>query len=201
MWHTRSRSATRCDGFAWVLLLVSLTLMGCRQDMHDQPRYEPLEASDIFADGLASRHAPADTVARGELRADTYFYTGKRDGDIGSTLPLVLTRALLERGQERYDIYCSPCHDRVGNGQGMIVRRGFRRPPSLHSPHLRTAPIGHFFDVMSNGFGAMMDYAAQIDPRDRWAIAAYIRALQLSQHAVLADVPAADRQQLQGASP
>lgn len=186
--------------FAGVFMFASFALMGCRQDMHDQPRYEPLEASDFFPDGLASRHAPPGTVARGELQEDTYFYTAKRDGELGTTLPFALTHKLLERGQERYDIYCSPCHDRIGTGQGIVVRRGFRRPPSFHSPHLREAPLGHFFDVISNGFGAMMDYEAQIPPHDRWAIAAYIRALQLSQHATLTDLPESDRQQLRGTS-
>ena len=175
------------------LLLVS----GCRQDMHDQPRYEPLEASSFFADGRASRPLVPGTVARGQLRTDTHFYLGKVDGHLVDTLPVPVTRPLLERGRERYDIYCAPCHDRLGGGQGMIVRRGFRRPPSLHIDRLREAPIGHFFDVISNGFGVMTDYAAQVTPRDRWAIAAYIRVLQLSQHAQLADVPAEIRQQLQ----
>ena len=196
----RTSSHACCMAFAGLFLFAMLMFTGCRQDMHDQPRYEPLEASDFFADGLASRHPPEGTVARGELEESSYFNTAKRHGELGTTLPFELTRALLERGQERYDIYCSPCHDRVGTGFGMIVRRGFRRPPSFHSPHLREAPLGHFFDVMSNGFGAMMDYAAQIPPRDRWAIAAYIRALQLSQHATLAELPESDRQQLQGRS-
>jgi len=194
-------SKAYCFAFAGLLFFSTLILTGCRQDMHDQPRYEPLEASDFFADGSASRHAPEGTVARGALEASPYVNTAKRDGELGTTLPFELTRALLERGQERYNIYCSPCHDRVGTGLGMIVRRGFRHPPSFHSPHLREAPLGHFFDVMSNGFGAMMDYAAQLPPHDRWAIAAYIRALQLSQHATLADLPISDRQQLQGTRP
>jgi hypothetical protein len=175
------------------LLLVS----GCRQDMHDQPRYEPLEASSFFADGRASRPLVPGTVARGQLRTDTHFYLGKVDGRLVETLPVPVTRPLLERGRERYDIYCAPCHDRLGSGQGMIVRRGFRRPPSLHIDRLREAPIGHFFDVISNGFGVMTDYAAQVTPRDRWAIAAYVRVLQLSQHAQLADVPAEILPQLQ----
>jgi hypothetical protein len=136
-------------------------------------------------------------VARGQLRTDSHFYTGKVDGTLVDTLPVPFTRSLLERGRERYDIYCAPCHDRTGGGQGMIVRRGFRRPPPLHLERLREAPIGHFFDVMSNGIGVMMDYAAQVGPRDRWAIAAYIRVLQLSQHAALADVPPDIQQQLQ----
>ena len=175
------------------LLLVS----GCRQDMHDQPRYEPLEASSFFADGRASRPLVPGTVARGQLRTDTHFYLGKVDGRLVETLPVPVTRPLLERGRERYDIYCAPCHDRLGSGQGMIVRRGFRRQPSLHIDRLREAPIGHFFDVISNGFGVMTDYAVQVTPRDRWAIAAYVRVLQLSQHAQLADVPAEILPQLQ----
>jgi cytochrome c len=165
--------------------------------MHDQPRYEPLEASSFFADGRASRPLLPGTVARGQLRTDTHAYTGKVDGNLVETLPMPVTRALLERGRERYNIYCAPCHDRLGGGQGMVVQRGFRRPPSLHIDRLREAPIGHFYDVMSNGFGVMMDYAAQVPPADRWAIAAYIRVLQLSQHAQLTDVPEDIRRQLQ----
>lgn len=179
-------------------LLLGLTLLwGCRQDMHDQARYEPLEKSDFFEDGRASRPLVPGTVARGQLRTDTHMSAGKVDGQLVETLPFPVTRALLERGQERYNIYCTPCHDRLGSGQGMIVRRGLRHPPSLHIDRLREAPLGHFFDVMSNGFGAMADYAAQIPPQDRWAIAAYIRALQLSQHATLADVPADMQARLQ----
>jgi hypothetical protein len=169
--------------------------------MHDQPRYEPLEASTFFADGRAARPAVTGTVARGQLRTDTHLYTGKVQGTVVDTLPFPVTQALLERGRERYEIYCVPCHDRTGQGQGIVVRRGFRRPPSLHIDRLREAPIGHFFDVMSNGFGVMMDYAAQVAPPDRWAIAAYIRALQLSQRATLADVPPAIQQQLQSTPP
>jgi mono/diheme cytochrome c family protein len=165
--------------------------------MHDQPRYEPLEASPFFANGAASRTPVDGTVARDELQAETYLYTGKVGGSLGQALPFPLTRQLLERGQERYNIYCSPCHDRVGNGAGIIVRRGFRHPPSFHQARLREAPLAHYFDVISNGFGAMMDYAMQLTPRDRWAVAAYIRALQLSQHASLDDVPIAAQQHLQ----
>lgn len=137
-------------------------------------------------------------MARGQLRTDTRFYLGKAGGKLVSTLPLPLTRELLRRGRERYNIYCTPCHDSVGNGQGIVVRRGFRRPPSYHIDRLREAPIGHFFDVISNGFGVMASYAVQVRPADRWAIAAYIRALQLSQHATLAEVPTDQRRQLQG---
>jgi hypothetical protein len=173
----------------------------CRQDMHDQPRYEPLEASTFFGDGRSARPLVPGTVARGQLHTDTHLYTGMVDGTLVDTLPFPLTPTLLERGQERYTIFCVPCHDRVGTGQGMVVRRGFRQPPSLHLDRLRQAPIGHFFDVMSNGFGAMASYAAQVPPRDRWAIAAYIRALQLSQHATLDDVPDDVRQRLQSEKP
>jgi cytochrome c len=155
----------------------------------------------FFADGSSARTPVTGTVARGQLPTDTYFFTGKVDGQFGNALPFPLTRQLLERGQERYNIYCAPCHDRVGTGQGMIVRRGFRRPPSFHSARLRDVPLAHYFDVMSNGFGAMMDYAAQLKARDRWAITAYIRALQLSQQASLDDVPETNRQQLQDKQP
>ena len=185
-----------CLLLAWGLLSV-----GCRQDMHDQPRYEPLEASDFFEDGRASRPLVPGTVARGQLHTDAHLYTGKIAGELATTLPFPVTRAVLERGRERYAIYCTPCHDRVGSGQGMIVRRGFRRPPSLHIDRLRQVPVGHFFEVMSNGFGAMLDYAAQLTPNDRWAVAAYMRALQLSQYATLADVPADVQPQLQSKNP
>ncbi|MGE3541219.1 MAG: cytochrome c [Candidatus Tectimicrobiota bacterium] len=184
-----------CRRRAWVVLAL-LVLAGCRQDMHDQARYEPLEKNEFFADGRASRPLVPGTVARGQLHTDTHLYTGKVHGQLVDTLPFPVSRTLLERGQERYNIFCAPCHDRAGSGAGMIVRRGFRHPPSLHIDRLREAPIGHFFDVMSNGFGAMADYAAQIPVPDRWAIAAYVRALQLSQRAALADVPADVRQRL-----
>jgi hypothetical protein len=165
--------------------------------MHDQPRYEPFEASAFFADGRSVRPLVSGTVARGQLQTDAHFATGMVESKAADTLPFSVTRPLLERGQERYTIFCVPCHDSVGNGQGIIVQRGFRQPPSFHLERLREAPIGHFFEVMTNGFGAMADYATQIPPRDRWAIAAYIRALQLSQHATLTDVPAEVRQRLQ----
>jgi hypothetical protein len=169
--------------------------------MHDQPRYKPLAESDFFEDGRASRPQVPGTVARGQLHTEAHLYTGKINGELATTLPFPVTRAILERGRERYDIYCTPCHDRVGSGQGMIVRRGFRRPPSLHIDRLRQVPVGHFFEVMSHGFGAMLDYAAQLTPEDRWAVAAYMRALQLSQYATRADVPADVQPQLQSKSP
>jgi len=169
--------------------------------MDDQPRYEPLEASRFFPDGQSSRPRVEGTVARGELHADAALYTGKTGGRLVEKLPVPLTADLLARGRERYDIYCSPCHDRVGTGKGMIVRRGYREPPSLHIERLRQAPAGHFFDVMTSGFGAMPAYARQVAVRDRWAIVAYIRALQRSQRATLADVPAAERQALETEGP
>ena len=164
-------------------------LIACQQQMADQPRYKPLAKSDFFGDERASRPLVDGTVARGYLRADEQLYTGKVNGKLVETFPFPIDEKTLLRGQARYDIFCAPCHDRVGTGQGMIVRRGYRPPPSYHIDRLRAAPPGYFFDVISHGFGAMPDYADQIPPRDRWAIVAYIRALQLSQHASLADVP------------
>ncbi len=171
-------------------------LVGCRQDMHDQAKYKPFKASKFFEDGRGSRPLLADTVARGQLNDDELLYTGKVNGALASEFPFAMTKEILHRGQERYNIFCSPCHDRVGNGEGMIVQRGYRRPPSLHLDRLRDQQPGYFFDVMTNGFGVMPNYAQQIPVADRWAIAGYVRALQLSQRAMLADVPAADRGQL-----
>jgi len=170
-------------------MMLPLTI-GCRIDMHVQPRYNPLAKSDFFADQRSARPPVPGTVARGDLRADTYFYTGKIAETPGDYLPFPASDDVLARGRERYNIYCSPCHSRMGDGNGMIPQRGFRRPPSYHIERLRKAPLGYFFDVMTNGFGAMPDYASQIPPRDRWCIVAYIRALQLSQNATVADVPA-----------
>jgi mono/diheme cytochrome c family protein len=174
-----------------------LCLFACQQKMADQPRYKPLAKSDFFDDQRASRPLVEGTVARGHLQADAYFYTGKVNGQPVDRFPFPITKETLLRGQERYDIFCSPCHDRVGTGQGMIVRRGYRAPPSYHIERLRTAPPGYFFDVISHGFGAMQDYAEQVPPAERWAIVAYIRALQLSQNSSLADVPERERQSLE----
>ncbi len=168
-------------------------LAGCRQDMHDQPKYIPLRSSEFFRDGRSARAPVEGTVARGHLKDDEHFYTGQVNGKLVETLPFPVTRDYLERGQERYNIYCAPCHARVGDGGGIIVQRGYRRPESFHAERLRQAPVGHYFDAMTRGFGAMPDFASQISPQDRWAIAAYIRALQLSQHATLDDVPEEDR--------
>jgi len=169
---------------------------GCRQDMHDQPKYIPLRESAFFGDDRSARPIVEGTVARGHLHEDTLFYTGKVAGKDAEVFPIPITAPVLARGRERFDIYCSPCHGRTGLGDGMVVRRGFRRPPSFHQDRLRDAPVGHFFDVITNGFGAMPDYAAQVRPEDRWAIIAYLRALQLSEHATQADVPADRRGEL-----
>jgi mono/diheme cytochrome c family protein len=167
-----------------------LLTTACRLDMHVQPRQNPLSASDFYADHRSARPPVEGTVARGQLNADTYFYTGKIGNSPGDEMPFPVTREVLERGRERYDIYCAPCHSRVGDGNGVVPSRGFaRKPPSYHIPRLQKAPLGYFYDVMTNGFGIMPDYAAQITPQDRWNIVAYIRALQLSQNATSADVP------------
>lgn len=174
---------------AGALLLATLAGVGCRQDMHNQPKFKPLRISDFYADKRSSRPIITGTVARGQLQDDTYYYTGKIGNQLGTEMPFPVTQEVLERGRQRYNIYCSPCHSEVGDGNGMIVQRGFKRPPSYHIDRLRTAPVGHFFDVISNGFGAMSEYSI-IPVHDRWAIVAYIRALQLSQGATRNDVPA-----------
>jgi len=176
--------------FVPLVLLLVMGTVACRLDMHVQPRYNPLAKSDFFPDERAARPLVDGTVARGEERADTYFYTGKIGNNPGEYMPFPATRDVLERGRERYNVYCAPCHSRVGDGNGFVPSRGFARtPPSYHIDRLRNAPIGYFYDVMTNGFGIMLDYSAQISPRDRWCIAAYIRALQLSQNTTQTDVP------------
>jgi mono/diheme cytochrome c family protein len=178
------------------VLAVSLALAGCRQDMHDAPSYDPLQATTFFSDGKASRPLVANTVARGLLREDTHLYQGKVDGQLATTFPMPVTDAVMARGQERFNVFCAPCHGRTGAGNGMVVQRGFKAPPSYHEDRLRNAPVGYLFDVMTNGFGVMQDYSAQVPVADRWAIAAYIRALQLSQRATLDDVPIGKRPEL-----
>jgi len=176
--------------------LCLLFLFGCRRDMQVQPRYNPLDPSTFFDDGRSARPEVPGTVAHGYLRTDELLFTGKVNGKLSDAFPSPVTREVLERGRERYNIYCSPCHDYTGSGQGMVVQRGFPPPPSYHIERLVKAPAGHFFEVMTNGYGAMYSYASRLTPEDRWAIAAYIRALQLSQHATLADVPAQERKHL-----
>jgi hypothetical protein len=165
-------------------------LAGCRQDMQDQPKFIPQRGTEFYPDGRSARPQVANTVARGQLHQDAYFYTGMQDGKEGNVMPFPVTMEVLERGQERYNIYCTPCHSRVGNGAGMIVQRGYRPAGNFHTPRLMAAPLGHFFYVMTNGYGAMPDYSAQVAPEDRWAIVAYIKALQLSQNAKPADAVA-----------
>ena len=172
-------------------LLVALSLLSaCRIDMHVQPRQNPLSRSDFFADQRSERPPVEGAVARGQLHEDTYFYTGKLGSTPGDYMPFPVTKEVLERGRERYNIYCAPCHSRVGDGNGFIPSRGFaRKPPTFHKARWQKAPLGEFYDVIANGFGIMPDYASQIPPRDRWNIVAYIRALQLSQDATMTDVP------------
>jgi len=181
-------------------LAAAMTLLlaaGCRQDMHNQPKIKPLAENDFFADGSGARPLPAHTVARGELHADKALYTGRAaDDSLLTEIPMPLTRQVLERGRQRFDIFCSPCHGRTGEGDGMVVRRGLKQPPSYHIDRLRMAPVGYFFYIMSNGFGVMPSYAAQVPVEDRWAIAAYIRALQLSQHFEASKLTAEERARL-----
>jgi len=181
---------------AIAVLAMSVALAACRQDMHDAPRYEALEASPFFSNGSSARTLVANTVPRGYLREDELLYTGKVAGQFANTFPMAVTADVMARGQERFNVFCAPCHGRSGVGNGMIVQRGFRQPPSYGEQRLRDAPAGYFFDVMTNGFGAMQDYSAQVPVADRWAIVAYIRALQLSMNATVADVPADRRADL-----
>jgi len=187
--------ASRAGRRALVVVAALLMVAGCRQDMHDAPSYDPLQATTFFPDGRASRTPVANTVARGQLREDVHLYQGRVDGQLAATFPMPVTAQVMARGQERFNVFCAPCHGKTGAGNGMVVQRGFRAPPSFQEERLRNAPAGYFFDVMTNGFGAMQDYSAQVPPQDRWAIAAYIRALQLT-NARVEDVPADRRAEL-----
>jgi mono/diheme cytochrome c family protein len=180
----------------WTLGAGAFLLTACRQDMHNQPRYKPLAATDFFGDGRSARPAVEGTVARGHLRIDQARYSGKVNNEDIDYFPFPIASADLKRGQQRFNIYCSPCHSRTGDGNGIVVRRGYRQAASYHTEKLIKAPVGHFFDVMTNGFGAMPSYASRIEPDDRWRIAAYIRVLQFSQDATLADVPPEMQSQL-----
>jgi mono/diheme cytochrome c family protein len=179
------------------LLTLSGALAGCRQDMHDQPRYEPYERTDFYADHRSSREPVAGTVARGQLHEDELLETGKVGDTLTETFPFPVTLEVLRRGRQRYEIFCTPCHGLAGAGNGMVVARGYKAPPSFHIDRLRNERPGYYFDVITRGFGAMPDYAMQISVRDRWAIVAYVRALQLSQNATLADLTANERVTLQ----
>lgn len=181
-----------------LLVLILIAGPGCRRDMFNQPFSKPLERNDFFRDNhMASRPLLTSTVARGHLNQDEGFYTGRIGTNLVAEFPFPITRQVLERGRERFDIYCSPCHGRTGEGTGMIVQRGFPVPPSYHIDRLRQAPPGHFVDVITRGYGIMYSYATRVEPADRWAIAAYIRALQLSRGAALADVPPDQRIRLE----
>ena len=186
---------------AMLMLFTGVLLTGCRQPqkMADQPAHRPLDGSAFFEDGQASRPLPAGVVARGARDYDAFLNTGKINGKPLDAFPFAVTLDVLARGQERYDIFCSPCHDRLGTGRGMVVQRGYRQPRSFHIDELRQTPAGQFFEHITIGFGAMPSYAQQIPVRDRWAIAAYIRALQLSRNAQVAQLSAEDRAKLEEA--
>jgi len=190
------KRAGRAAELGAAAVLFAAVLAGCRLDMHVQPKYVTEQPTGFFPDGRSERPLIPDTVPRGHLRIDSLLYTGMENGVESSTFPFPITRADLERGRERFNIYCTPCHDYTGNGDGMIVQRGLSHPPSYNVQRLREAPVGHFVNVMTNGFGVMYSYASRISPADRWRIAAYIRALQLSQYAPVKDVPQADMSKL-----
>jgi len=181
---------------ALVACLAAPLLAGCRQDMHDQPRLKPYAKSTFFADQRAMRPLVPNTVARGRLFEDPHMNLGKIDGKDAAAFPMAITKEVLARGRERYGIYCVNCHGMLGDGDGMIVSRGLKRPPSYHIDRLREAPPGYIFGVITNGFGVMYDLADRIRPEDRWAITAYVRALQQSQNSTLDDVPPAERDRL-----
>jgi hypothetical protein len=176
---------------------LALFLCACRQDMHDQPRFEAMEASALFEDGRSARPRVPGTVARGEREWDAHLQQGLVDGALATTFPAPVTRETIERGRERYEVFCAACHDRVGTGTSIVVARGLKQPPSLHIERLRSAPPGYLFDVITRGFGNMYDLADKMPPSDRWAVVAYVRALQRSQNATLADVPEPERARLQ----
>ena len=187
--RTLSARALALGGISALLLVA-----GCRQDMHNEPKMIPQRGSAFFADGRGARPQVVGTVARGQLHADSYFYTGIVQGPNGyreerDEMPFPVTMTVLRRGQERFNVYCTPCHSRVGNGLGEIVQRGYKPAANFHDQVRMSQPLSHYFYVMTHGYGAMPDYSAQLTPADRWAVAAYIRALQLSQAATMNDIP------------
>ncbi len=193
-WKSGAPRIAVAAGLGALLLLMA----GCRQDMQNEPKLIPQRGSEMFADHRGARPQVLNTVARGQLHEDSYFYTGVVQGANGyreekNLMPFPVTMEVLERGQERFNIYCTPCHSRVGNGLGMIVQRGYKTAANFHDQVRMAQPVSHYFYVMTHGYGAMPDYSAQLTPVDRWAVAAYIRALQLSQAATVADVPAGVR--------
>lgn len=186
--------AARFIRAAWLPLC--LLLAACHVDMYDQPKYQPNQPSEFFADGRAMRPPPENTVAMGSFDPESALFTGRVDGELATELPMELTAELLERGQTRYNAYCSPCHGLAGDGNGVIAYRGGIQVPSFHSDRLRTVAIGYYFDVITNGVNRMYSYANRIPPEDRWAVAAYVRALQLSQNAPAEALTAEERSQL-----
>ena len=182
-------SMSNVKRFSWIALCL-LLLSGCVMNMRDQPHHEPLEVSTFFADGRSARPLLAHTVPRGHLQLDRHLYQGLTEtGEMVETFPFPITKDVMARGKNRYEIFCSPCHGYTGNGQGMVVQRGMPQPASFHSDRLLEAKNGYYFNVITNGFGRMYSYASRIAPEDRWAIVAYVRALQLSQNATVQDVP------------
>lgn len=179
-----------------IVLPAFLFLASCRQDMQDQPKYKPLGASRFFADGREARPIPAGTIARDELNDNDPLHTGQQNGVFLDIIPVPVDSQLLQRGRDRYDIYCSPCHGRTGDGNGMVAQRGVKIPANFHTERLRSVPPGYIYQVIANGYGAMGDYGDQIPVNDRWAIVVYVRALQLSRNATVNDVPADQRAQL-----
>jgi mono/diheme cytochrome c family protein len=194
----KSATGNRQSAIFYLLFSILVFATGCRRDMFNQPKSNPLRESNFFPDGAASRPIPPHTVARGDLETDEAFYTGMIGTNLVTDFPIQITRAVLERGRQCFEINCVPCHGATGEGNGIVVARGFPAPPSYHIERLRNAPVGHFFDVMTRGYGVMYSYASRVTPEDRWAIAAYIRALQLSEHATLADVPTNEIAKLSG---
>ena len=186
----------------WMLAALGLLLVcaGCRLDMHVQPRYNPYDPTDFFGDGQSARMPVAGTFPRGEMTSgpQELLFTGKLSGQPSEAFPYPVTKEMVERGRERYNVFCSPCHGFSGDGDGMIVQRGFKRPPSFHEDRMRTAPVGHYFDAITNGFGVMYPYGYRVPARDRWAIIAYVRALQLSRQTPIGDVSDAERDKLTG---
>jgi len=189
--HHRSRAE-----LALVLGALALFVYGCHLDMDDQPKYKPLAASSFFSNGQSSRPLIEGTVPRGEAQPDEYLYTGKVNGQFADKFPYPVTRAVLERGQDRFTTFCTPCHGQLGDGRGMVVQRGFPQPPSYLSDSVRAEPAGFYFDVITHGFGRMYSYATSVPVHDRWAVIAYIRALQLSRRVPLSEVPDSVRKQL-----
>jgi mono/diheme cytochrome c family protein len=185
------------NGYAVPILVIALLFAACRPDMMNQPKAKPLSKSDFFSDQANARPIPPHTIEHGGARDNTPFYTGLTNATYVTQLPVKLTPELLSRGRERFNAMCAECHDRTGSGSGMVVQRGFPQPPSYHVPRLRNAPIGHFFDVITNGYGVMYPYATRVEPEDRWAIAAYIRALQLSHNIKASELPPIEQQKLE----